>query len=308
MRNLLILNLIFVLMLSLTACSSKKVSDEKEEKKEYKVYYLNLEENAIVGEVIADKEPDVKTLVNALFKQPKSNTLKQTLGVDVGLIDYDINGKQLVMNFNGAYDKLSKQAEVLFRACVVKTLCQSSQVDYVSFEIAGEPLLDSKGELVGVMDSESFISNAGDEFNMYEKTPVTLYFSNETGDGLIPVTDDAIYSSNTPLEKVVIQKLIEGPAENSGVYATLPSDTKLNNISIKDGIAYISLDSEAVNSPNNISEEIALYSIVNTITGIKGINRVQISINDDADRFFRESFPLSEIYEKNMDLVINNNK
>ena len=240
-----------------------------------------------------------------LYENPSSHkNLKAVLGSVVSLNSISITDSQALLDFDVSYMNLTRAQEVLFRASVVRSLCQCADVDYVSFEIDGKPLADSKGNLVGTMNDETFIYNVGNEINAYSKTMLMLYFSNDTGNALVPVQTEAVYSTNISKETLVIQKLIEGPpSDDSTLLPTLPADTKLISISVKDGICYLSLDSEAAMSPNNITEEVALYSIVDSLTELPGITKVQISINGEVDRNFRDKLPLSNIYERNTEII-----
>ena len=295
--------LIIMAMLLLPACTR---GGEKEEAKEYFVYYLNVDDDNIGAVSVGKTDPGGEGMLALLYENPKrKKNLKALMGNTVSLNSWDISQQQAVLDFDPSYKNLSKAQEVLFRASVVRSLCQCSDVDFVSFEVEGVPLSDLKGEPIGAMNNDTFIYNVGNEINAYSRSTITLYFSNATGNALVPVESDVVYSTNTSRETLVIQKLIEGPPdpENTQLLPTLPSDTKLISISVKDGICYVSLDSEAAMSPNNISEETALYSIVNSLTQIPGIVKVQLSINGDVDRNFRDKLPLNTLYEKNTEII-----
>lgn len=300
---LVIFSLIFLAALTLVACT---VGRDKEEVKEYFAYYLNVDDDDIGAVSVGKTDPGGKRMLDLLSENPKRRkNLKVVMGNTVSLNSCEIAGGQALLDFDASYMNLSKAQEVLFRASVVRSLCQCADVDFVSFTVEGVPATDSKGELLGMMNDDTFIYNVGNEINAYSRTVLTLYFANATGNALVPVETDVVYSTNTSREMLVIQKLIEGPPgpDSKGLLPTLPSSTKLISISVKDGICYVSLDSEAAMSPNNISEETALYSIVNSLTQVPGIVKVQLSINGDVDRNFRDKLPLNTLYERNGDIV-----
>ena len=301
------ISLTLAIMLLLAACAK---AGGNEEVREYYAYYLNVDDDNI-GAVYAGKtDPGGKGMLGLLYENPKrKKNLKVVMGNTVSLNSCEFSNQQAVLDFDASYFNLSRAQEVLFRASVVRSLCQCADVDFVSFEVDGEPLADSKGEPIGAMNNDTFIYNVGNEINAYSRTMLTLFFSNATGNALVPVETDVVYSTNTSRETLVIQKLIEGPdPEAAGLLPTLPSDTKLISISVKDGICYVSLDSEAAMSPNNISEETALYSIVNSLTQVPGIVKVQLSINGDVDRNFRDKLPLNTLYERNTGIIEESSK
>ena len=55
--------------------------------------------------------------------------------------------------------------EILVRAGIVKVFTQLQSVSGVTFEVEGEPLLDSNGEEVGTLGKDSFIENEGRNIN-----------------------------------------------------------------------------------------------------------------------------------------------
>ena len=99
-----------------------------------------------------------------------------------------------------------------------------------------------------------------------------------------------------------MEQLIAGPGENDG-YATISPDTKLNTIAIKNGICYVSLDTALVDKPVDVTEETLLYSIVNSLTSVPGVNKVQISVNGETDRVLRSNVRLDEAYSFNEEIV-----
>ena len=136
---------------------------------------------------------------------------------------------------------------------------------------------------------------------------LTLYFANKEGNGLVKEECEVHYSSNISLDKLVMTKLIEGP-ENSELQATLPSGTKIVMISVADGICYVNLDETFKNDQNNkIMEQIVLYSIVNSLTELPDVQKVQLSINGDSSGNLRFNYSLSELYERDDSLIVSSN-
>ena len=74
-------------------------------------------------------------------------------------------------------------------------------------------------------------------------------------------------------------------------------------MSTKDGICYVNFDEGFLGQGYNVLEEIPIYSIVNSLTEIPGINKVQILINGETNRVFQESIRFETIFERNLDLI-----
>ena len=107
------------------------------------------------------------------------------------------------------------------------------------------------------------------------------------------------YSANTQLERFVVEELIAGPSgQIEGLYPVINPETKIINILTKDGICYVNLDSSFLTVVNNVSTEVAVYSIVNSLVELDNINKVQILVNGEVPSTFSNS-----TFERNLDYV-----
>ncbi len=303
------IGLLFLLLL-ISGCGNQQKNDPSAlsgSKARVMTYYLNTEGDALNAVPVKGVEAlTVDSALQLLSEPPRRRSdasgVQVILGTMVKLRDYSLDHGRLTLDFDSDYQSMSGTAEVLFRASLVQTLCQVPDVELVLFTIENAPLMDSRGNEIGLMGKDTFIENTGTELNSYEKTTLTLYFATEKGTELRPEKNTEVHNTNIPVERLVMQELIKGP-DQSGLFPTLPPETKLNSISVKDKICYVSLDSLASDSPSNVSEEVELYSIVNSLTELPGISRVQIAINGDSDRMLRQTMDLSVIYEKNTEIV-----
>ena len=197
---------------------------------------------------------------------------------------------------------MPKFYEVLCRAALVRTLCQIPEIDYVGFRIMDQPLMDLRGKAVGLMNEEQFIENAGEEINAYRTADLTLYYTNETGDRLVAQRVPLEYNSNISLERLVVERLIAGPPYEDA-YPTIPETTKLLSVAVRDGICYVNLDEGFLETGYNVTEGIPVYSIVNSLIRNTDAQKVQISINGETNRIFRESISFDTVFERNEDLI-----
>jgi len=181
-------------------------------------------------------------------------------------------------------------------------LCQIPEVEYVSVLVAESPLLDSNATPVGFMNAESFVENPGSEINTYTVATLDLYFANETGDKLVDERVDIRYSSNMSVEKLVVEQLISGPITEEA-YPCIPAETKIVSVSAKDGVCYVNLDEGFLRQGYDVLESVPVYSIVNSLTEIPGINKVQILINGETNLVYRENIRFETIFERNLDMI-----
>ena len=189
------------------------------------------------------------------------------------------------------------------RASVVRTLTQLKQITYVMFTVDKAPLMNSDGEIIGSMNADDFVENPGEQINSSVKETLTLFFADKEGTGLKEQTRVIHYSSNIALEKLVVEQLIEGP-RGSKLQATLPNTTKLINISVSDGICYLNFDSSFRNTiDNKLTEDVVLYSLVNSLTSLPSVDKVQISVDGENDGTLLYNYKLNNMYEFNKDIV-----
>ena len=242
--------------------------------------------------------------------------LIDVLSTDSGDVDYvrpipeGVKVTQTLLNddgdlkvyFNDAYHTMDSVQEILCRLALVQTLTQVDGVDCLEFFVENEPLLDTRGNEVGEMTPNDFVVNPGEQINSIQHATLDLYFANPSGDGLVLETQKVYYNSNVSLEKLVIEHLLAGP-QTSDAVASIPAETALVNVSVADRICYVSLDDGFRTQNYNVQEEIVIYSLVDSLTALPHIDKVQISVNGDTSGVYRESMPLSTIYEEDLSYV-----
>ena len=224
-------------------------------------------------------------------------------GVEVTQTQLEDDG-DLKVYFNKNYRTMESVPEILCRLALVQTLTQVEGVDCLEFFVEDEPLLDSRGKEIGEMTTEDFVVNPGEQINSIQHATLDLYFSNSSGDGLVLETQRVYYNNNVSLEKLVIEHLLAGPKITDAV-ASIPPETALVNVSVADRICYVSLDNGFRTQNYNVQEAIVIYSLVNSLTSLPHINKVQISVNGDTSGVYRESFPLGTLYEQDLSYVRN---
>ena len=294
--------LLLAVPLLMAGCRKQQQVDESG----YRIWYINQDETCLKYEnkelQSKNEEGMLREMMEVMREMPDDEGLKPVIPEDVKLLDFDFEYNQLYLDFSPEYKKMPKVYEVLCRAAIVRTLGQIDGVEYVDFQVDGEPLTDLEGKEIGLMNEDQFIENAGEEINAYKTADLTLYFANKAGDKLVGQRVAMEYNSNISLEKLIVEQLIAGPPFE-GAYPTIPSETKLLNISIKDNICYVNLDEGFLGTGYNVIESIPVYSIVNSLIENTDAQKVQISINGETNRMFRESINFDTIFEKNEGLI-----
>lgn len=279
----------------------------------YKIFYVNDDNTGVLSYDYETESTDTDVVLQELLDQmetmPERLEYHPPLAGSFRLIAYMLSDGQLFLDFSEEYKNQEIITEILVRAAIVRTLTQVRDVQYVSFSVGGQPLTDASGNVVGVMNKDTFINNAGNEINTYEKVKLRLYLANESGDGLTEVTRTRVYNSNISVERLIVEEIIAGPAENDAgignraAYPVINPETKVVSVNIRDGICYVNLDGSFLNQIYNVTPEVTVYALTNSLVELSNVNKVQISVNGETNINYRESISLSTMFERNLDLV-----
>lgn len=294
--------LCFVCLLLVTAC--EKRTDVKPE--EEAIYCLNQTQTGLVRVAYEFPDGDAETRVAAvlteLAKPAENIEYTQVLTEEVQVNQFSVKNVIANVDFNEAYLEIPSVREKLVRAAVVYSLLQLPEIQGVWLTVNGEALKNEDGTTVGVLNEDDFVENTGPSVSSYQTAGLTLYFANKTGDKLVEQNVNVRYSSNIPIEKIIVEKLMQGPKGN-GCYPTLNPAATLLSVTIKDGVCYVNFDSEFLNSAYDVKPEIAVYSLVNSLLEGTSAGKVQIAVNGVTDVLYKDAVDLSQAFQQNLELV-----
>lgn len=292
-----------VLLLFCAGCGRKENATEGKDR--YSIYYLNREETKIAEfAYYTDTKEPMKVLgelLQVLGQTPQNVGYHETIS-NFMITAFSINDNVVQISVDDHYSDLSPTTEVLTRAAIVRTLSQIDGITYVSMKQGNHDLTDHTGAVINAMTADQFVDNAGNEINTYENVNLTLYFASENGKYLIKAIRSVEYNSNISVEKLIVEKLIDGPI-GEGLYPTINSNTKIESVTVKDKICYVNLSEDFLNQQYNVLPEVTIYSLVNSLVELESVNKVQIAINGDTGKVFREIIELSSPFERNLDIL-----
>jgi len=144
---------------------------------------------------------------------------------------------------------------------------------------------------------------------------VNLYFASASETEFYLEKETREISVSDEFYKSVIEELIKGP-QSSGLYPTLPSNVKVNSVSISGGTATVDLSKEIITNFEEIphsstTETLAIFSIVNTLTEFEEIEKVKIIVegkdSGEIDGLYIEDFwghiGVYEEFTRNEDII-----
>lgn len=292
-----LISLIFLTLL-LAGCRKEEMPSELEEGT-YRIYYMNSSRTKLASVEYKTETTDQEQLIGELAGQilaaPEHPDYQAVLADKVLLLDMSKEDNILYLNFNKDYNSMKPAREILCRAALAKTFTQAEGIDYISINCDGQPLLDSYGSPVGAFSGTDFVEGISD-VNSFERVVLKLYFANESRDGLTAETREVIHNMNTSVERLVVEQLIAG--SQNGNHAVLPKDTRILNVSLTDNICYVNLDSNFLSGEVDAADYIPIYALVDSLTELQTVNKVQITVNGSANVMYRSSISLASPLER----------
>lgn len=301
--------LLLIVLALFSSCSTKKEVEESG----FNIYYVDQEATKVVGEAYTPKSIEkndlVEEIINELALGPESPELQKALPEEIDILGYTFGeAGQLILNFSTTYySSLEGIREILARAAIVRTFSQIDGIEYVEFNVNSQQLKLTDEVPVSMMKASDFIDNTGKATTYTQNAYVILYFSNKNGKTLIETSRQVNYDGVISLEQLIIEQLIAGPVEGEeGAISTLPEGTKLNEVKISDNICYVNFNEAFLEITKGISEEVKIYSVVNSLVEQLKINKVQILIDGEIVSK-GQSIALDSLFERNLDIIENVN-
>lgn len=303
MKKIIRMLVLMLLICVLTSCKNDtpdEISDDK-----YNIFYLDADGITLVTEEYEARTIDNNKLATDLLNKmyaPESDdhftVFKKNFDVDKITIDE----KVVYVYMAESYYEMNDVEEVLVRSALVKTLSQIEGVEYVSFYINEQPFVNDMGNVVGLMSAGDYIDNTDEFLNTLQWAELPLYYSDSSGQNLICEQKQIAYSGNSSIERAVIENLIDGP-DSKEAKSALPKNMKVLGVSTKDGICYVNLDASFLTAMVDVSADVTIYSIVNSLCEIDNIKQVQILVNGSFEETFMDKYPLTTLFERNLNLV-----
>lgn len=110
---------------------------------------------------------------------------------------------------------------------------------------------------------------------------LNLYFADDQAMYLAaePRTVSVQQEDGKQLAAAAVNELIAGPKQ-SGLYPTIPPESKLLSVEVSNGLATLNFSQElqTKHSGGSTGERMTIYSLVNSLTEIPGIQKVQLLI------------------------------
>ncbi len=277
---------------------------------EYQIYYLNKDMTTLKSKVIEyDKDKSVEDMAEVFMSYINKYIVEETKDITTSatLLNVNISNGILTLDFDKTYIESQGITEILLRACIVLTMTQIEGVDYVGITVNGQTIKDEAGNTINKMKADDFV-NFKDSFPYAKKeVTVVLYFSNEDGTKLKKKEIVCYYDYSISYEEFIIMKLIEGVTQDdieNGYRSTLPKETILDMVYTRDGVCYVDIDQSIMETIRPVSTELLIYSIVNSLSELSYVTKVQFSVEGESDIKLYSEYDIKGQFSRNLDIII----
>lgn len=243
------------------------------------LYFMNEDGTGIVSEQhemrYRDNDEMARSIIDRLRKGPASSKLGRIMPRDTKLrsIGFSDDGSAVV-DFSQSFLTDDASKNVLSVYAVTKSLCSAGIVSSVLVTVNGNGITNRDGNLLGYIAASDI--NLETEEYQSEMRSVTLYFSSRSDGKLVKEERTIKITDQQPIEQYIINELIKGPSDKR-LQAVLSRHTVLISVDVEDNICYLNFKSSFLkdNSGGSVHENQVIYSIVNSLTELQTIGRVQ---------------------------------
>jgi hypothetical protein len=143
-----------------------------------------------------------------------------------------------------------------------------------------------------------------------DKIPVHLYFANADNTKLKLeiryITVSEAKKGTGTLAAWIVKELIKGPVTNKNLKATIPPTTQLRGpVKVEAGVATVDLTKDFISkhTGDKAAEKMTIYSIVNSLTELKDIQKVKFRIDGKTQKDFKGSFQFDAPFPRAAQLI-----
>lgn len=240
----------------------------------------------------SDDTSYINTIITELAKGPNDDTKLSVLPQDLKLIDVPEtkklkNGKtQIVLNFDGSFEDYlneNRKKQMMAVGSIVESITGvMPDVDYIEVLINGKPVQQLISDFPIKQDDLT-----RDNFDSYVGDRILLFFANHDNSVLVPVYR-AIAKQDVIYESKRLEELFKGPLSGEDKDAR---PILMTPLSMSSDVAEITVDNDTVSinftlsfqkkcqGLNATAERMFVYSVVNTMTQLPSVKKVQFYIS-----------------------------
>lgn len=246
------------------------------------LYFLDNTKTTLVKEQrkmqFTPGEAGLAELVNMLIAGPKNSVdLKRAIPEKTQLLSLTLKEDIATVDFSKDYYSASNADNMLAAFTVVNTLCDAAGVSKVVILVNGQELIGTNKKPLGALGKDDIVYEGSK--TQTDSVELSLYFPAADGEHLQPEKRTVTLKDKEPLAKLAVIELMKG-SENKQLQKPIPAETKLLSVETKENICFVNFSKEFIEkyTAGSSAEIMTVYSIVDSLTEISGIERVQFLI------------------------------
>ncbi len=254
------------------------------------VYYLNATKLGIEPVVKRyDNTLSNEEIIENVYKlfsevpQSRKGTLISAKPENVEVLSYKLDDQGLLtVSFSPQYKDLTNIEEINLKAAFVWTFTDLDFVKKIKLEIDGLPYTTDSSEVIEYFDRTNVIVEPTIALDEAVQRDIVLYFATQSDADqkyyLTQETRTATTQEGVALEEVIVTELLKGSAD--GNKSVIPPDVRVRQVKRENSICFIDLDEKFLKGKLTEREQkLRVYSLVNSLTELNNVDKVQILIN-----------------------------
>jgi germination protein M len=269
-----------------------------------KLYYINNGTHTVDYELRSiakseDKDKQLGIVSQELLQGSKSANQTLEIPSEVQIQSMDLDGSTLTLDLSKSFNDLTQDKKIMSLAALVYTFTETEFVTDVTITVDGSDIAPRSD-----FNRESVRLNPSIDPEKTNWQMVKLYFVDASGEKLVAEERSIEVKQSLTLEYQIVDQLLAGP-EDSSFKSTIPAETKIKDIKTEDGICYVNLSGEFINKNAGSEQSTALmvYSIVNSLTELENVNRVQFLIEGEKVEGIHSNFDFSKPFDRNQQIL-----
>ncbi len=131
-----------------------------------------------------------------------------------------------------------------------------------------------------------------------EGIAVALYFPDMSGKYLLK--EERMLPKTVSMARETVNQWLKGPVGTGTMQSSVSTITTLRDIAIRNNVVIVDLSKEFLQSNSNVSPEVALYGLVNTLTQFSTIKQVQLRVEGKSITKYGNVDATNLVYKANL--------
>lgn len=249
---------------------------------ELTVYYTDADRRYLIGQEVrvdpAAQESVPFQLLELLLTPPESSGLRSALPDGTSILSVSVEDGLCTVELSPAFENrrfYSHTGQLLSLMSIVNTLTALPQIDRVEFLVSGNLLIR-----YGVLSiPEPMVRDErciGPVRTGLGEQDATIYLAHGSEDRLLDVAVRLQQSGARTQPERILHWLLSDVGTN-GIRTHIPAGTRLNGVTVDNGICLVDLSGEYLNDPENL--HLSGRVIAASLCALEGISEVRILVN-----------------------------